>query len=276
MGLKKLKPVTPGQRHAALSDFSELTGDEPEKSLVAPLRRHAGRNSQGRITVRHRGGGHKRLYRLIDFYRDKKGVPAKVVSVEYDPNRSAWISLLHYADGEKRYIISPVELRVGETVTAGEDVEPKPGNALPLRSIPTGTLVHSVEFYPGSGGKIARAAGTAAQVLSKEEDRVILRLPSGEIRAFHPACMATVGQVSNPDHKNVRYGKAGRRRNKGWRPAVRGTAMGADDHPHGGGEGRTGEGRSPKTPWGKPARGVPTRKRKPSDRWIIQPRKRRK
>ncbi len=276
MGLKKLKPVTPGQRHAVLPDFAELTTDEPEKSLVVPNKVHAGRNNQGRVTVRHRGGGHKRLYRLIDFYRDKPGIPAKVVSIEYDPNRSAWISLLHYADGEKRYIITPVALKVGEVVEAGENAEPRPGNALPLRKIPDGTLVHSVELHPGSGGKIARAAGAAAQVLGKEEERVILRLPSGEIRAFNPDCIATVGQVSNLDHKNVRYGKAGRRRNKGWRPTVRGTAMGADDHPHGGGEGRTGEGHAPKTPWGKPARGRPTRKRKPSDRWIIQPRKRRK
>lgn len=276
MGLKKLKPATPGQRHAVLPDFAELTKDEPEKGLVVPLHPRAGRNSQGRVTVRHRGGGHKRLYRLIDFYRDKPGVPAKVVSVEYDPNRSSWISLLHYADGEKRYILTPLELRVGETVMAGEEAEPKPGNALPLGKIPSGTRVHNVEFYPGSGGKVARAAGTVAQVLSKEEDRVILRLPSGEIRAFPPECMATVGQVSNSDHKNVKYGKAGRRRRKGWRPAVRGTAMGADDHPHGGGEGRTGEGRAPKTPWGKPARGVPTRKGKASDRWILQRRKRRK
>lgn len=273
MGLKKLKPVTPGQRHAVLPDFSELTKDEPEKGLVLPLKRHAGRNSQGRITVRHRGGGHKRQYRLIDFTRDKQGIPARVASVEYDPNRSAWITLLHYADGEKRYILAPVELRVGEVVQAGKGAEPKPGNALPLGEIPAGTLVHSVELRPGSGGKIARSAGTAAQVLSKEEGRAILRLPSGEIRAFSLDCMATIGQVSNPDHKNVRSGKAGRRRNKGRRPEVRGTAMPADDHPHGGGEGRTGEGRVPKTPWGKLARGVPTRKRKASDAVILKRRK---
>ncbi|MCX7750466.1 MAG: 50S ribosomal protein L2 [Candidatus Bipolaricaulota bacterium] len=270
MGLKKLKPVTPGQRHAVLLDYAELTRDEPEKGLVVPLHRAVGRNSQGRITCRHKGGGNKRRYRLIDFAREKVGIPARVASVEYDPNRSAWITLLHYADGEKRYILAPLELRVGDTVEAGPQAEPKVGNALPLEKIPAGTFVHNVELYPGSRGKVARAAGTAAQLLGKEEDRAILRLPSGEIRVFSLACMATVGRVSNPDHKNVRYGKAGRVRHLGRRPTVRGVAMGADDHPHGGGEGRTGEGRPPKTPWGKLARGVPTRKKKASDSKILK------
>jgi len=270
MGLKKLKPVTPGQRHAVVPDYAELTRDEPEKGLVAPLVRRVGRNNQGRITARHRGGGNKRLYRWIDFARDKIGIPARVVSVEYDPNRSAWITLLHYADGEKRYILAPLELPVGDTVEAGPDAEPKVGNALPLARIPAGTFVHNVELYPGSKGKVARAAGTAAQLLGREEDRAILRLPSGEIRVFALGCMATVGRVSNPDHKNVRYGKAGRVRHQGRRPHVRGVAMGADDHPHGGGEGRTGEGRPSKTPWGKLARGVPTRKKKSSDSKILK------
>ncbi|HPD07137.1 MAG TPA: 50S ribosomal protein L2 [Candidatus Bipolaricaulis sp.] len=270
MGLKKLKPVTPGQRHAVAPDYGELTRDKPEKGLVAPLARSVGRNNQGRITTRHKGSGHKRRYRWVDFAREKHGVPARVVSVEYDPNRSAWITLLHYRDGEKRYILAPLELRVGDTVEAGESAEPKPGNALPLRRIPAGTFVHNVELYPGSRGKVARAAGTAAQLLGREEDRAILRLPSGEIRVFHLACMATVGRVSNPDHKNVRHGKAGRVRHLGRRPSVRGVAMGADDHPHGGGEGRTGEGRPSKTPWGKLARGVPTRKNKASDAKILK------
>lgn len=273
MGLKKLKPVTPGQRHAVVPDYVELTKDDPEKGLVAPYQRSVGRNSQGRITSRHRGSGHKRLYRWIDFAREKTGVPARVASVEYDPNRSAWITLLHYADGEKRYILAPLELQVGETVEAGPTAEPKTGNALPLERIPAGTFVHNVELRPGSRGKIARAAGTAAQLLGREEDRAILRLPSGEIRVFALGCMATVGRVSNPDHKNVRHGKAGRVRHLGRRPSVRGVAMGADDHPHGGGEGRTGEGRPSKTPWGKLARGVPTRKNKSSDSKILKRRK---
>lgn len=275
MGLKKMKPVTPGQRHAILPDFSELTRDKPEKALLVPLDRAVGRNNQGRVTSRHRGSGHKRRYRLIDFAREKQGIPAKVASVEYDPNRSAWITLLHYADGEKRYILTPLELRVGDVVEAGENAEPKPGNALPLRKIPAGTFVHNVELRPRSGGKVARAAGTVAQVLGKEEDRAILRLPSGEVRVFSLDCMATVGRVSNPDHKNVRHGKAGRVRNLGRRPHVRGVAMGADDHPHGGGEGRTGEGRPPKTPWGKLAKGGHrTRKhKKGSDALILKRRK---
>jgi large subunit ribosomal protein L2 len=275
MGLKKLKPVTPGQRHAVLLDYSELSKREPEKSLLVPLKKHAGRNSQGRITVRHRGGGNKRMYRLVDFHRDKQGVPAKVVSVEYDPNRSAWITLLHYADGEKRYILAPLELKVGDVVEAGENAEPRPGNALPLRKIPVGSFIHNLELSPGSGGKVARSAGTAAQLMGREGEKAVVRLPSGEIRLFSVECMATIGRVSNPDHKNVRYGKAGRVRHMGRRPVVRGVAMNAVDHPHGGGEGRTGEGGPPKSIWGWPAKGGhKTRKKgKPSDALILKRRK---
>jgi len=275
MGLKKRNPVTPGQRHAVLPDYSELTKKPPEKSLLVPLKKHGGRNSQGRITIRHRGGGHKRRYRIIDFAREKHGVPAKVVSVEYDPNRSAWITLLHYVDGEKRYILAPLELRVGDVVEAGEDAEPRPGNALPLRKIPVGSFIHNLEITPGSKGKIARAAGTAAQLLGREGDRAIVRLPSGEVRLFRVECMATIGRVSNPDHKNIRHGKAGRVRHLGRRPRVRGVAMNAVDHPHGGGEGRTGEGGPAKSVWGWLTRGGrKTRKpRKLSDALILKRRK---
>jgi large subunit ribosomal protein L2 len=270
MALKKFKPVTPGRRHAILPDYSELTKTEPEKSLLRPLKRTGGRNNQGRITVRGRGGGHKRMYRIIDFARDKRGVPARVVSREYDPNRSAWITLLHYADGEKRYIISPLELEIGSTIVSGDEVEIKAGNALPLRKIPVGMFVHCVEFAPGAKAKIARAAGTAAQILSKEEGMVRLRLPSGEIRLFHEECMATVGQVSNIDHKNIVHGKAGRVRHLGRKPITRGVARNPVDHPHGGGEGRGYVGGPPMTFNAKPAKGVRTRKkRKPSDKVIV-------
>lgn len=269
MPTRKFKPITPSRRHMELPDFSELTKKEPEKSLLEPLTKTGGRNNQGRITVRHRGGGHKRLYRIIDFYRDKWGIPARVVSKEYDPNRSAWITLLQYADGEKRYILSPLNLEIGSIVEAGENAEARVGNALPLKKIPVGTLVHCVEFYPGSGGKVARAAGTACQVLAIEGGYARLRLPSGEIRLFHEDCMATIGQVGNIDHKNVVHGKAGRVRHLGIRPTVRGTAMNPVDHPHGGGEGRGYVGGPPRTFSGKPAKGVPTRKRKPSDRLIV-------
>jgi large subunit ribosomal protein L2 len=257
-----------------LPDFSELTEKEPEKSLVEPLRKTGGRNNQGRVTVRHRGGGHKQLYRIIDFARDKWGVPARVVSKEYDPNRSAWITLLHYADGEKRYILSPLNLEIGSVIEAGENIEARVGNALPLKKIPVGAMVHCVEFAPRSGGKIARAAGTACQVMAVEGGYARLRLPSGEIRLFHEDCMATVGQVGNIDHKNVVHGKAGRVRHLGIRPTVRGTAMNPVDHPHGGGEGRHYVGGPPRTFSGKPAKGVRTRKpNKPSDRWIVSRRK---
>jgi len=274
MALKRFNPITPGRRHAEWPDFSELTQKEPEKALLVPLKKSGGRNNQGRVTIRGRGGGHKRLYRVIDFSRDKAGVPARVISQEYDPNRSAWITLLHYLDGEKRYMIAPLKLGIGETVMAGEDVEVKPGNALPLKKIPLGTPVHCIEFAPGGKAKIARAAGTAAQVTGIEDGQVRLRLPSGEVRIFDGNCMATVGQVSNEDHKNIVHGKAGRVRHLGRRPITRGIARNPVDHPHGGGEGRHYMGGPPRTFTGKPARGVRTRKRnKKSDKFIMQTRK---
>jgi large subunit ribosomal protein L2 len=271
MGVKRFKATSPGVRHAERPDYSELSSVKPQKSLLRPLRKSGGRNNQGRVTVRGRGGGSRRLYRLIDFSRSKLGIPAKVASREYDPNRSAWITLLHYSDGEKRYILAPLKLRLGEMVAAGEEVEPKPGNALPLRRIPLGTFVHNVEFRPGSGGKIARAAGTAAQVMGIEEGVTRLRLPSGEVRLFDGNCMATIGQVSNIDHKNIKHGQAGRLRRLGRRPKVRGVAMNPVDHPHGGGEGRGRVGRPPVSPTGKLTHGPRTRKkRKPSDKLIIR------
>jgi len=255
-------------------DFSEITKKEPEWSLVVPLRKKAGRNVRGKITVRHRGGGARRFIRIIDFKRDKVGIPGRVAAIEYDPNRSAHIALIHYPDGEKRYILAPLGLKVGDTVMSGPDAEIKPGNALPLRNIPVGTFVHNLELEPGRGGKIVRSAGAAAQIMGAEDRYILVGLPSGELRRFHPQCMATVGQVGNPDHQNIVLGKAGRRRHLGWRPAVRGSAMTPRDHPHGGGEGRCPIGMpTPKTPWGKPARGVKTRKKKPSDRLIVRRRK---
>ncbi len=271
MGIKTYKPTSPGVRGMTGYDFSEITKTEPEKSLVEPLKKHAGRNHQGRVTVRHRGGGHKRLYRVIDFKRDKWGVPARVAAIEYDPNRSARIALLHYADGEKRYIIAPQGLQVGDTVMSGPEAEIRVGNALPLRNIPVGTVIHNVELIPGRGGQIARAAGTSAQLLAKEGDYATIRLASGEVRRVRLECMATIGQVSNPEHELINLGKAGRRRWLGWRPAVRGSAMTPRDHPHGGGEGRAPIGLpGPKTPWGKPARGVKTRRREWTDKYIIR------
>ncbi len=272
MGIKVYKPTTPGRRNATGYTFEEITKDEPEKSLVVPLKKHAGRNFQGRITVRHRGGGHKRLYRLIDFKRrDKEGVPAKVISIEYDPNRTARIALLQYADGEKRYILAPLGLQVGDIVMSGPQAEVKVGNAMPLANIPVGTLVHNVELYPGHGGQIARAAGAVAQLLGKEEGYAILRLPSGEIRKVRLECYATIGQVGNLEHANIRLGKAGRKRWLGIRPTVRGSAMSPRDHPHGGGEGRAPIGLPyPKTPWGKHALGKKTRRNKATDKYIIQ------
>ncbi len=272
MAIKKFKPTSPGRRQMTVIDRSVLTAEEPEKSLVEPLTKKAGRNNLGRITVRHRGGGHKRAYRVVDFRRDKDGVPARVVSLEYDPNRSAHIALLHYADGEKRYILAPVGLKVGDQVISGEDADIKPGNALPLRRIPTGTIIHNIELQPGKGGQLARAAGTEAQLVAKEGDYAHVRLPSGEVRLVRLDCKATIGQVGNVDHENVVLGKAGRSRWLGWRPAVRGSAMNPVDHPHGGGEGRAPIGRPhPSTPWGKPALGVKTRKKKkPSDRYIVK------
>lgn len=271
MAIKKFKPTSPGLRAMSVSTFEEITRTEPEKSLLAPLTSTGGRNAQGRITARFRGGGHKRMYRIIDFKRDKDGVPAKVAAIEYDPNRSARIALLHYADGEKRYILHPVGLNVGDTVVSGENVDIKPGNALPLANIPVGTLVHNVELYPGKGGQLARSAGSAAQLMAKEGEFATLRLPSGEMRLVPAACRATVGQVGNLDHENISIGKAGRSRWLGRRPHVRGSAMNPVDHPHGGGEGRSPIGlKSPVTPWGMPTLGYKTRKRKASDKYIIR------
>ncbi len=271
MPIKSYKPTSPGRRQMTVLTFEELTRDEPERSLLRPLKKKAGRNNQGRLTVRHRGGGHKRHYRVIDFRREKDGIPAKVASIEYDPNRSAFIALLHYADGEKRYILAPLGLKVGDTVVSGAGADIKPGNALPLRNIPVGTLVHNIELKPGRGGQLVRAAGAAAQVMAKEGDYAHIRLPSGEVRLIHLDCKATVGQVGNVDHENITIGKAGRSRWLGIRPTVRGVVMNAADHPHGGGEGKSPIGRHPVTPWGKPALGVKTRKRtKASDKMIIK------
>ena len=253
--------------------FKELTGVAPEKSLLVPLKKKAGRNSRGVVTVRHRGGGGKRKLRLIDFKRDKIAVLGKVASIEYDPNRSARIALIHYADGEKRYILAPLDIKLGDIIQAGEDVDIKPGNALPLEVIPVGTLVHNVEFEPGKGGKIVHSAGSSAQIISKEGQYVVLKLPSGELRKFHQKCWATIGQIGNVDHENIKLGKAGRRRWSGWRPVVRGSAMTPRDHPHGGGEGRAPRGMPPKTPWGKPALGAKTRRRKASDKMILKRRR---
>lgn len=255
-----------------VSTFEEITKTEPERSLLAKKKRKAGRNAQGRITVRHRGGGHQRHYRLIDFKRDKDNIPAKVAAIEYDPNRSANIALLHYVDGEKRYILAPVGLKVGDTVVSGPDADIKPGNCLPLRNIPFGTMVHNVELYPGRGGQMARAAGTAVQLMAKEGNYAHLKLPSGEVRLVSLDCRATVGQVGNLDHENITIGKAGRKRWLGFRPTVRGSAMNPVDHPHGGGEGKAPIGRPhPVTPWGKPALGHRTRKKgKASDKFIVR------
>ncbi|HXF56976.1 MAG TPA: 50S ribosomal protein L2 [Actinomycetota bacterium] len=268
MAIKKIKPTTPGQRGMTVPDFSEITKTEPEKSLTRPLPKKAGRNVYGRITARHRGGGAKRKYRVIDFRRDKDGIPAKVAAIEYDPNRSARIALLHYADGEKRYILAPQGLEVGQTVESGEKADIRPGNALPLANIPVGTVVHNVELKPGAGGKLVRAAGTGAQLLAKEADFATLRMPSGEIRMVPLRCRATVGVVGNPEHELVSLGKAGRSRHLGRRPSVRGVAMNPVDHPLGGGEGKTSGGRHPTSPWGK--KEGRTRKRKPSDRLIVR------
>ncbi len=273
MPIKTCKPTSPGRRFQTYLVNPELSKKEPEKSLIEPLKKTGGRNCYGRITVRHRGGGHKRMYRIIDFKRDKDGVPAKVVALEYDPNRSANIALLQYADGEKRYILAPVGLKVGDVVMSGEQVEVKVGNCMPLKNIPVGTVVHNVELRPGKGGQLARAAGAFAQVLGKEGNYVHLRLPSGEIRMVHERCRATIGQVGNLDWENVTLGKAGRSRWLGRRPRVRGVAMNPVDHPMGGGEGRTHGGRHPCSPWGQLAKGLKTRGKKPSDKFIIRRRK---
>ena len=272
MPVKLYKPTSPGRRGMSGFTFEEITRSAPESTLVRGLRKRGGRNLRGRITVRHRGGGHKRLYRLIDFKRDKRDVPARVTSIEYDPNRTSRIALLQYADGEKRYIIAPLGLRVGDTVVCGEQADIRPGNALPLRIIPLGTLVHNIELQVGRGGQMVRAAGTSAQVLSKDHPLyVLLRLPSGEERYVTKDCLATIGQVGNVEHGNVKLGKAGRKRHMGIRPTVRGSAMSPRDHPHGGGEGRSGIGMpGPKTPWGKPALGKRTRSNKSTDKFVFR------
>ena len=275
MAVKRHKPTSPGRRFATWLDRSEVTKTEPEKSLTEGLTKSGGRNSKGRITSRHRGGGAKRKYRRIDFKRLKDGVPAKVASIEYDPNRTALIALLHYADGEKRYILAPARLRVGDTLSSGPDADIRPGNALPLQNIPTGTVVHNVEMTPGRGGQLGRSAGTAIQLVAKEGKAATLRLPSGEMRIVPISCRASIGAIGNSDHQNVDIGKAGRNRHKGKRPQTRGTAMNPVDHPHGGGEGSTTAGRHPVTPWGKPTLGYRTRKKnKQSDRYIVRGRRR--
>jgi large subunit ribosomal protein L2 len=270
MPIRQYKPTSPGRRGMSVSTFEEITKTKPEKSLTVKLKKHSGRNNQGKITVRHRGGGAKRAYRIIDFKRNKFGVPAKVAAIEYDPNRTARIALLHYADGEKRYIIAPVGIKVGDRVEAGPDADIRVGNALPLKNIPTGTTIHNIELERGRGGQLARGAGVGAQLMAKEGDYALLRLPSGEQRQVHILCMATIGQVGNVDHENRSIGKAGRKRHMGRRPTVRGSAMNPRDHPHGGGEGRAPIGGQPQTPWGKPAMGYKTRRNKRTDRFIVR------
>lgn len=275
MALKKFSPTSPGRRFMNVSDFGELSKDKPEKSLLVSLKKRAGRNFRGTITVRHRGGGNKRRYRMIDFKRNKDNIPAKVAGIEYDPNRTSRIALLNYADGEKRYILAPLGLQEGQTIMSGEKVEIRPGNAMPLHSIPAGTFVHNIEMKPGRGGQLVRTAGGAAQLIAKEGKMVHIRLPSGEVRLLPRDCRATVGQLGNIEHENITVGKAGRSRWLGRRPAVRGSAMNPVDHPHGGGEGKAPIGReSPMTPWGKPSLGYKTRKKnKESDRYIIKSRR---
>ncbi|MBN2389006.1 MAG: 50S ribosomal protein L2 [Anaerolineales bacterium] len=271
MAVKKYKPVTPGQRGMTGSTFEEITKTKPERSLIVARRRKAGRDFHGRVTIRHRGGGNRGYIRLVDFKRDKRAIPAKVAAVEYDPNRTARLALLHYADGEKRYIVAPVGLKVGDTVLAGPQAEIRPGNSLPLSSIPVGTMVHNIEMQAGRGGQMVRSAGGSAQLLAKEGEYAQIRLPSGEVRLVRQECYATIGQVGNVEHGNIKLGKAGRKRHLGIRPTVRGTAMSPRDHPHGGGEGRQPTGMpGPKTPWGRPARGYKTRNNKHTDKYIVR------
>jgi len=274
VALKIYRPTSPGRRGMSGSTFEEITKDKPEKSLLIPLKKRGGRNNQGRITVRHRGGGVKRRLRTIDFKRNKVGVPGRVAAIEYDPNRSARIALIYYADGEKRYILAPVGLNIGDTIMSGSDAEIRPGNALPLKLIPSGTLIHNIELEKGKGGQLVRSAGTAAQLMVKEGEYALVRLASGEMRRIRSDCLATIGQVGNVDHQSIELGKAGRKRLLGWRPTVRGSAMNPRDHPHGGGEGRSPIGLpGPKTPWGKPALGYRTRKPKASDKLIVKRRR---
>ena len=272
MGIRKYNPTTPGLRGMTVSTFEEITTDKPEKSLTVTLKKHSGRNSRGKITVRHRGGGTRPKYRIIDFKRDKDGIPGKVATIEYDPNRSANIALINYADGEKRYIVAPNKLEVGDVIFSGPDADIKVGNALPVANIPVGTIIHNVELKPGKGAQLVRAAGNGAQLMAKEGKFASLRLPSGEVRKVRQECRATIGEVGNIDHQNIQIGKAGRKRHMGIRPTVRGSVMNPNDHPHGGGEGKAGIGRvSPVTPWGKPALGYKTRKKgKPSDKYIVK------
>ena len=271
MAIKNYKPTTPSRRNMSVVDYTVLSKVEPEKSLLAPKNKKSGRNSYGRITVRHRGGGNRRKYRLVDFKRQKFGVEAEVKTLEYDPNRTAYIALIEYTDGTKSYILAPVGLKVGDKVVSGPDADIKVGNALPLTNIPVGTFVHNVELYPGKGAQLARSAGNMAQLMARENKLALLRLPSGELRNVPENCMATIGQVSNIDHANVKIGKAGRKRNMGWRPTVRGSVMNPNDHPHGGGEGKSPVGRpGPVTPWGKPALGYKTRKNTRSDKLIVK------
>lgn len=274
MSIKKYRPTTPSRRHMTILSFDELTKKEPEKTLTVPLKKSGGRNHQGRMTVRHRGGGHKRLYRLVDFKRIKDDIPAKVAAIEYDPNRSANIALLHYADGQKAYIIAPNDIKVGDIIESGANADIKPGNALALRDIPVGSLIHNIELRPGKGGQLVRSAGAVAQLMAKEGAYAHVRLPSGEVRLVHLSCRATIGQVGNLDHENTTVGKAGKSRWLGKRPHVRGSAMNPADHPHGGGEGRAPIGRKyPVSPWGKIAIGGKTRRKKPSDNMIVRKRK---
>lgn len=272
MAIKFYKPTTPGRRNMTTMDYSGLSKVAPERSLLEPIKKNAGRNSYGRITVRHRGGGNRRKYRVIDFKRERFGITATVQTLEYDPNRSAFIALVQYEDGEKRYIIAPQDLKVGDKIVSGPEADIKPGNALPLINIPVGTFLHNIELYPGKGAQLARSAGNTAQLMAKENGMALLRLPSGELRNVPANCMATVGVVSNPEHANVNYGKAGRKRHMGWRPTVRGSVMNPCDHPHGGGEGKAPVGRpGPVTPWGKPAMGYKTRKtHNRSDKFIVK------
>jgi len=272
MGIKKYNPTTPGLRGMTSSTFEEITTDKPEKGLTVTVKKHSGRNVRGKITVRHRGGGTRLRYRIVDFKRDKDGIPAKVKTIEYDPSRSANIALLFYADGEKRYIIAPDKLKVGDTVMSGEGSDIVDGNALPLKNIPVGTVIHNIELKPGKGAQMVRSAGVKAQLMAKEGKYAQVRLPSGEVRMVRIECKATIGEVGNGDHQNIKIGKAGRKRNMGIRPTVRGSVMNPNDHPHGGGEGKAGIGRpGPVTPWGKPALGYKTRKKnKPSDKYIVK------
>ncbi len=270
MAVKSFKPTSPGKRFMTVANFKEITTDTPERSLVEPLKQNAGRNNKGRITVRHRGGGHKRLYRVIDFKRNKDGIPAKVATIEYDPNRTSRIALLNYADGEKRYIIAPNGLKVGDKVESGPEADIKVGNALPLVNIPVGTVIHNIELKPKKGAQMCRSAGASAQLMAKEGEYAHVRMPSGEVRLVNVNCKATIGQAGNLEHENITIGKAGRSRWLGKRPTVRGVVMNPVDHPHGGGEGRSPVGRNPVTPWGKPALGARTRKNKQTDKMIVK------